>query len=121
MTDNNMPEISMDADALYQEDTFTDQKVGTIRRMTPVKADGSIDESRETIYVGQAQMMTPAGALPLTFEIVAADLSEAVAKFGEGANQALEDTMKELEEMRRQQASQIVVPGQQGGGQIQMP
>lgn len=115
------PEIKMDADALYQEDTFTDQRVGTIRRMTPVKPDGSIDDSRNVQYIGQAQMMTPAGALPLTFEIEATDLSEAIAKFGDGASQALEDTMKELEEMRRQQASQIVVPGQSGGGQIQMP
>lgn len=120
MSQSNAPEISMDANSLYREDMFTDQKVGTIRRMTPVKADGSDDDSRSTVYVGQAQMMTPAGALPLTFEIDAANLEEAVSKFGDGANQALEDTMKELEEMRRQQASQIVVPGQQGS-QIQMP
>lgn len=121
MSQNAAPEITMDADSLYQEDTFTDQRVGTIRRMTPVKKDGSVDEAREIQFVGQAQMMTPAGALPLTFEIEAKDLAEAIDKFGDGAAQALEDTMKEIEEMRRQQASQIVMPGQQGGSQIQMP
>ena len=120
MQDLNAPEIAMDAEALYREEVFTDQKVGTIRRMTPVTAQGETDSAREVLYVGQAQMMTPAGALPLTFEIEAKDLAEAVQKFAEGANKALEETMQELQEMRRQQASQLVVPGE-SGSRIQMP
>ena len=118
---NEMPERRMDADSLYLEEMFTDQKVGTLRKMTPVKVDGSPDESRPVLYVGQAQMMTPAGALPLTFEIEASDLAEAIAKFGEGAEKAMEETMQELQELRRQQASQIVVPGESAGSKIQIP
>ncbi|MDX1451740.1 MAG: hypothetical protein R3183_04215 [Oleiphilaceae bacterium] len=114
------PEIKLDVDNLYREETFTDQRVGTIRRMTPVSKDGSDDSTRPVQYIGQAQMMTPAGPLPLTFELEASSLEEALEKFAEGANQALEETMKELQEMRRQQASQIVVPGEQGS-KIQMP
>lgn len=120
MQDTNSPDIKMDVDSLYREEVYTDQKVGTIRRMIPVTQSGEEDTARTVLYVGQAQMMTPAGALPLTFEIEAESLSEAVEKFGDGAAQALEETMKELQEMRRQQASQIMVPGE-NNSRIQMP
>lgn len=120
MQDASTPDISMDAKALYREETFTDQKVGTIRRMTPVTAEGEPDTERGVLYVGHAQMMTPAGALPLSFEIEADSLADAVAKFSEGAGRALEETMQELQEMRRQQASQIMVPGE-SNSRIQMP
>ena len=54
--------------------------------------------------------LTPAGPIPLTFEIHAQSLSEAVAKFAEGAQKAFEETMEELKELRRQSSSSIVVP-----------
>lgn len=121
----------MDANDLYREDTYSDRKVGTIRVMTPVKSDGSPDPARKAVYVGQAQIMTPAGVLPLTFEIGATNLAEACAGFADGAKVAFEETMKELQEMRRQQASSIVIPEAgaaaalgQGGpprGKIQFP
>lgn len=118
---SNTTDISMNPDELYLEEVFTDNKIGTIRRMTPVTAQGDKDTSRSTVYIGSTQMMTPAGPLPLNFELSGNSLAEAAASFGEAANQALEETMKELQEMRRQQASQIVIPGQGGGSQIQLP
>ncbi len=118
---NNQPDISMSPDELYLEEVFTDNKVGTIRRMTPVDSEGVKDDSREIVYIGSTQMMTPAGPMPLNFELEGNSLGEAASSFAAAANQAVEDTMKELQEMRRQQASQIVVPGQSGGGQIQIP
>jgi hypothetical protein len=118
---SNSPDISMNPNELYLEEVFTDNKIGTIRRMTPVTAEGEKDSSREIIYFGSTQMMTPAGPLPLNFELSGSNLAEAAGNFGEAASQALEDTMKELQEMRRQQASQIVIPGQSSGGQIQIP
>lgn len=114
-------EMNMDVNNLYREDVYTDQKIGTIRVMTPVTPSGDQDASRKVQYIGQAQMMTPAGALPLTFELEVDTLEAAVAGFGDGAAQSMEDTMKELQEMRRQQASQIVVPGAEGAPKIQMP
>jgi hypothetical protein len=122
-------EINMDASNLYREETFTDNKVGTLRRITPVTAEGEVDDSRPVQFVGSTQVMTSAGPLPLSFEIEADSLSEAAAGFGDGAKQAFERTMEELKEMQRQQASQIVVPGSGaggmggmgGGGNIQMP
>jgi hypothetical protein len=113
--------MNMDASNLYREESYTDQKVGTIRVMLPVTSSGEPDSSRKTIYVGQTQMMTPAGALPLSFELEADNIADAVAGFGAAAEKSLEETMKELQEYRRQQASQIVMPGSEGGPQIQMP
>lgn len=116
------PESKMDATALYREDIITDRKVGTIRRMIPVKPDGGDDTARPTLYVGEAQIMTNAGPLPINFEIEAKDLGEAVGKFGDAAKEAVERTVRELQELRRQQASSIVVPGMGApGSKIQIP
>lgn len=116
------PDTKMDATALYREDIVTDRKVGTIRRMTPLKSDGTDDAARPTLYVGEAQIMTNAGPLPINFEIEAQNLGEAVEKFGDAAKEAVERTVRELQELRRQQASSIVVPGMGNpGGKIQIP
>jgi hypothetical protein len=104
-------DIEMDGANLYREETFTDRRVGTLQRLTPVTATGDQDPARTVIYVGQTQVLTPAGALPLTFEVPAATLEEAVKKFGDLAQQALTNTVRRLEEMRRDQASSIIVPG----------
>ena len=123
-------DAQMSADALYREEIFTDQRVGTLRRMTPVKSDGSDDPSRAVVYVGQATVMTPMGSLPLTFELPARTLAEAVAQFGPAAQQAIEEAARELQELRRQAASSIVIPdagaaaglkGMGGKGGIQIP
>lgn len=115
------PETKMDADSLYREDIITDRKVGTIRRMIPLKTDGSDDSARPTIYVGEAQIMTNAGPLPINFDIEAKTLGEAVEKFGNSAKEAVERTVRELQELRRQQASSIVVPGAGGMGGLGGP
>ncbi len=111
-------DIAMDTTGLYQEETFTDRRVGTLQRLTPITPAGVPDATRPVLYVGQTQVLTPAGALPLSFEIQAASLDDAVAKFGEMAKQALARTMRRLEELRREQASSIIVPGSAppGGG-----
>jgi hypothetical protein len=103
-------QATMDSNQLYREDTFTDRKVGTIRRLTPVTADGSADAARPVIFVGQAQVMTPMGALPISFELDAGSLNVAVEKFGAAAENAVQQTMRELQEMRREQASSLVIP-----------
>ena len=62
-------QATMDSTQIYREETFTDRKVGTIRRLTPVTADGSDDSTRPVVFVGQAQIMTPMGAVPISFEL----------------------------------------------------
>jgi hypothetical protein len=122
-------DIAMDGGNLYHEETFTDRRVGSLQRLTPVTASGERDESRPILFVGQTQVLTPAGALPLSFEVDAGTLDEAVAKFGQHAQEALAGTMRRLEEMRRDAASSLIVPGGGGpggpggprGGGIQLP
>ena len=79
--------------------------------------------------------MTNMGALPVSFDIEATNLAEAVAKYGEAAKAGIERTMRELQELRRQASSGLIVPpagaasalpaaamgGFGGGGKIQIP
>jgi hypothetical protein len=113
MVEDRTREPSMDAAALYLEETFTDRKVGVLRRMTPVKSDGSPDATRPVLYIGQAEVMTNMGPLPINFDIEARTLDEAVAQFGGAATVAIERTAQQIQDLRRQSASQLVVP--QGG------
>lgn len=108
-------QATMDSTQLYFEETFTDRKVGTVRRLTPVTADGSPDAARPVLFVGQAQVMTPMGAVPLSFELDADTLNGAIEKFGVAAEAAVHQTMRELQEMRREQASSLVIPDAAGG------
>lgn len=111
----------MDASNLYREEVITDQRVGTIRQMIPINIDGTTDNSRDIRYAGQAQIMTGAGPMPLSFDIDAASLEEAVSKFGDAARIAVENAVEELKEMQREAASSIVIPEAGGGGKIQIP
>ena len=120
-----LPEIKLDATSLYREEIFTDRRAGTLRRMTPVKVDGSVDEARAVLFSGQTQLLTPGGVLPLGFDIEAGTLEEALNRFPEAVKLALDEAIEEAREMRREQASRIVVPdaggmgaGPVGGGKI---
>jgi hypothetical protein len=128
---NDLPEVQLDPKALYREDVFTDRRAGSIRRLTPVTADGSLDPARRVLFSGQTQLLTPAGVLPLGFEIEAGTLEEALKKFPEGVRVALEQAIDEARELRREAASRIVVPEVgagvpgpgpvSGGGKIKFP
>jgi hypothetical protein len=128
-SNDNTPQ--MDSESLYLEETFTDRKVGAIKRLTPVDGNGATDTSRSIIYQGETQIMLGNNPLPINFEIPAESLADAAKRFTAEAQKAAEDTVKRLEEMRRDMQSQIVVPGQGGGmgpggmggpgGGLQMP
>ena len=126
-TELNLSELKIDPGSLYREDVFTDRKVGTIRVMMPVRVDGSADPTRPVLYVGETQLLTAAGLLPLAFEIEATSLAEAVEKFAAATSEAVERTRRELEELRREAASSIIVPdrmpplGGRGGGPGGLP
>lgn len=126
MAASDLPEVHLDPAGLYREEIYTDRRAGTIRRLTPVTADGATDPNRPVLFSGQTQLLTPAGVLPLVFEIEAGSLEEALRKFPEGVNAALELAIDEAREMRREAASRIVVPevgsaGPGGGGKIKFP
>ena len=68
------------------------------------------------LYSGQTQLLTPAGVLPLAFELEAASLEDACSKFPDAVKIAIEQAIEEAREMRREAASRIVVPeGGMGG------
>jgi hypothetical protein len=128
-------DAAMDAASLYREEVVTDRRVGTIRMLVPVTDMGAPDPARPTLYSGEAQIMTNMGALPVSFDIEAANLAQAVAGYGDAARAGIERTMRELQELRRQQSSGLIVPpagaasaltgggmgGMHGGGKIQLP
>jgi hypothetical protein len=123
-------EPSLDSAALYREEIYTDRKVGTLRVLVPVTASGAPDPARPTVYSGEAQLLTNMGPLPISFDIDAASLADAVAKYPEAAKNGVDRAMRELMEMRRQASSSIVIPqtgalpptgGLGGGGKIQIP
>src|SRR5690348_2525328 len=128
---NDLPDVKLDAAGLYREEVLTDRRAGTIRKLTPITVDGAVDVSRPVLFSGQTQLLTPAGVLPLVFEIEAKTLKDAIEKFPEGVKIALEQAIDEAREMRREQASRIVVPevggglgpgpGAGGGGKIKFP
>ncbi len=133
------PDTGMDAASLYREEVYTDRAAATMRVMVPVKTDGSADTARPTLYLGEAQIMTNMGPLPVTFEIDADNLADAVERYGDAAKTGIERAIRELQELRRQASSSLIVPpagaaaaltgggglpgagGLGGGGKIQLP
>jgi hypothetical protein len=113
ISQTKIADIKFNLDNLYEEETFTDLTYATIRRLTPVKVDGSIDESRDIFFTGTAQLMSPNGPVPVTCLIEGAtNLSEAAAKLPEAIEKTVAAMIAEAKEMQRQEASRIVLPGQ---------
>jgi hypothetical protein len=107
---NNI-EFKVDRKNLYKEETFTDLKVCSIRRLTPVSDDGTSDTSRKTIFVGQTSLMSPNGPLPIQAIIQAKELAQAFKRFPEAMIEAMERLMEEAKKMKQEEDSRIIVPG----------
>jgi len=114
--ETGLPDIQVDRLGLYREEVFTDRKAGTLRRLMPVTAEGAADGTRPVLYSGQTQLLTPGGVLPLSFEIEATTLDEALTRFPAAVHAALEQAIEEAREYRREASSRIVVPEVGGGG-----
>ena len=113
-----LDQMKVDRANLYREEMVTDLRVATIRRLIPIKEDGSTDTSRREVYLGSTQIMSPQGPLPIQAEIPAASLAEAMDKFPAAMESAVQDLVRQAEEHRRQESSRIVVPGQDDGPKI---
>jgi len=111
-------EIAVDKNNLYREETFTDLKVASIRRLTPVTEEGLDDSTRPTMFIGETTLMSARGPLPINCPIDAPNLTAAFDAFPQAVQAAVERLMEEAREMQRQEASRIVVPGQGPGGGI---
>ncbi|HLZ20281.1 MAG TPA: hypothetical protein VKO67_11730 [Smithellaceae bacterium] len=111
MSESKITSIKIDANNLYKEESFSDMTYVSIRRLTPVKLDGSVDTNRETIYTGMAQLMSPNGPVPVHCMIEGAKtLEEAVAKLPEAIEKTVQEMIAEAREMERQESSKLIVP-----------
>ncbi|MBW2433075.1 MAG: cytoplasmic protein [Deltaproteobacteria bacterium] len=111
-------ELKLDRGNLYKEETFSDLKIGMVKRMTPVKSDGSVDKTRKAVFVAHTSLMTPGGPLPLQAVIQAKDLQQAIKKFPDAMKSAMDRLAEEAKKYQEQQAnriekpdSRIIVPG----------
>jgi hypothetical protein len=104
------PEIRIDQDNLYHEETFTDLKVGWVRRLTPVTPDGNRDKSREPLFIGQTQLATPQGPIPIQCQLSAKTLPDAIKKFPEAIELTIKNMIDRAKEMQEQATSRIIKP-----------
>jgi hypothetical protein len=105
-----LKELEVDRQNLYREDVYTDLHIATIRVLRPVRADGSPDPGRATLFMGQTQILSNAGPLPVSCPLEAATLEEAIRVFPKAVNEAVERLVEEAREIQRREVSRIVVP-----------
>lgn len=110
MNQQGLDQIQVDTDNLYREESFTDLKVASIRKLVPIKVDGSDDDSRPAIFTGSAHIMSQMGPVPVNTQIEAASLEEALQKFPDAIKDAIDRMIEEAKEIQRQESSRIVVP-----------
>ena len=112
MTDQQQNDIdfTIDRSNLYREESFSDLKTGTIKRLTPVKADGTADKTRKTLFIGHTSILTPNGHLPIQNNIPAKELPQAIKKFPELMQQAMQRLIEELKQYQENEKSRIQKP-----------
>lgn len=113
-----LSEIKLDDKSLYREEVFTDLRVGTLKQLTPVTSDGSRDMGRPMAYVGETQLMSQVGPLPVQAPIEADNLQEAMERFPAAIQRAVEAMISEVKELQRKEMSRIVAPGAEATSKI---
>jgi len=108
--------LTVDTENLYREESFTDLRSANIKRLTPVTTDGEPDASRPTQFIGDTTLMTQMGPIPVQFALETDSLAKAFELFPDGVADAIERLQERAQEMAREEASRIVVPGAPGGG-----
>jgi hypothetical protein len=103
-------DFQVDRTNLYQEESFTDLRAGTIKRLTPVKPDGSEDKTRKTIFVGHTNILTPQGPLPIQGVIQAKELQQAIKRFPEAMEAAMNRLVEEVKKYQEREDSRIQKP-----------
>jgi len=107
---NQPTELKIDRSNLFKEETYTDLKVGIVKCMTPVKADGTVDKTRKSVFVGQTSLMTPNGPLPIQAVIQAKELQQAIKKFPEAMQASMERLAEEAKKYQEQEKTKIAEP-----------
>ena len=110
MSSMELGQIQVDANSLYREELITDLKVASIRRLVPIKSDGTTDDQRSVIFSAQTHVMSQMGALPVNCQLEAKTLADAIAEFPAAVKKGVEKMIDEAREYQRQEAGKIVVP-----------
>lgn len=105
-------DLTLDQNNLYKEESFTDLKTGAVRRLTPVTESGEEDNKRSPIFMGQTQLMSPNGPLPVSCMIEAVTLQEAIQKFPLAVKSEVEKIVSAAQKAQEKDSSRIIVPGQ---------
>jgi hypothetical protein len=115
---NDQIEFKVDRNNLFKEESFTDLKSGGIRRLIPVKPDGTPDKTRKIFFIGQTSLMTERGPIPLQSKIQAKDLQQAIKRFPESMETAMDQMIEQAKKMQKMEQakvkepeSRIIVPG----------
>lgn len=111
-------DFKVDKKNLYREEAITDLKVASIRRLIPVHPDGTEDKSRNAIYMGHTQLMSPQGPVPIQSPLMANNLEEAMEEFPNAMKKALEEVIENVKKMQQEQVNQkddsrIIIPGRE--------
>lgn len=108
-------DFTVKKDNLYREDSITDLNVASIRRLIPIKPDGTDDKSRTIVFVGHTQLMSPQGPVPIQARLQANNIEEAINEFPGAMKQALAEMVEKIKKVQQQQQqeddSRIIVPG----------
>lgn len=113
-----LEDLKVDTKGLYREEVFSDLRVATIRRLTPVRPDGSDDDSRPVLFSAETQILTPQGMVPVHAPVDASTLAEAIEKFPAAVQAGLDRMIEEAREIRRQASTRIITPQEAGAGKI---
>ena len=117
--DEQIPEVdfSIDSNDLYREESITDLKTASIRRMIPIKLDGSLDTDRTEVFMAHTQLVSPEGPVPLQAQLKGETLEEALNSFPEAMQEAFVHMFERIKKAQEQQKmqekdqSRIIMPG----------
>ena len=116
-----LSEIKLDITNLYKEEVFTDLRVGSLKQLTPVTKEGDRDLGRPIVFIGETQLMSQVGPLPVQTHIEAENLQGAIERFPAAIQAAVEAMIDEVKEHQRKEMSRIVVPGAEASSKILGP
>ena len=116
-----LSEIKLDEKNLYKEEVFTDLRVGSLKQLTPVTKEGDRDLARPMGFIGETQLMSQVGPLPVQTRIEAENLQAAIERFPAAIQTAVEAMINEVKEHQRKEMSRIVVPGAETASKILGP
>jgi hypothetical protein len=116
-----LSEIKLDEKNLYKEEVFTDLRVGSLKQLTPVTKEGDRDLGRPIVFIGETQLMSQVGPLPVQTHIEAENLQGAIERFPAAIQAAVEVMIDEVKEHQRKEMSRIVVPGAETASKILGP